>query len=61
MKKVVDLTYCNPYWLEDLDEYSADEVDENMTAMTVEDAKFPEDQYPMFVDAKVIRYWWGHR
>lgn len=61
VKKVVDLTYCNPYWLEDLDEYSADEVDENMTAMTVEDAKFPEDQYPMFVDAKVIRYWWGHR
>ena len=60
VKKVVDLTYCNPYWLEDLDEYST-EVDECMTAMTVEDAKFPDDRYPMFVDAKVIRYWWSHR
>ena len=61
VKKVVDLTYVNPYWLEDLEEYSADEVDEDRTAMTVEEARDPMDRYPMYVDAKVIRYWWTHR
>ena len=61
VKKVVDLTYVNPYWLEDLEEYSAAEVDEDRTAMTVEEARDPMDRYPMYVDAKVIRYWWTHR
>lgn len=61
IKRIVDATYANPYWLEDYEEGSEWNVDPDQTAMSVEEAKFPDDQYPMFADARVIRYWWGHR
>ena len=59
VKRVVDATYANPYWLEDQKEYSLD-VDMDRTAMTVEEAVDTWDRYAMFADAKVIRYWWSH-
>lgn len=58
IKRVVDATYANPYWLEIDDEESLYDVDEDRTAMTVEEAENPWDPYPMFADARVIRYWW---
>lgn len=59
VKTIVDATYANPYWLEDNEEDSECNVDKDMTAMSVEAARFPDDQYPMFADARVIRYCWG--
>ena len=61
IKRIVDATYANPYWLEDYEEGSECNVDPDQTAMNIEEAQFPDDQYPMFADARVIRYWWGHR
>ena len=61
VKTIVDATYANPYWLQDNEEDSECNVDKDMTAMSVEEAQFPDDQYPMFADARVIRYWWGHK
>ena len=57
VKTVVDASYANPYWLEDLDEYSFEDVDPEETAMTAGEAMRSEDKYAMFVDARVIRYW----
>ena len=53
VKRIVDLTYANPYWLE-----SDDEDGDEGTAMTVDEAM--DGEY-MFADASVIRYWWSHR
>lgn len=61
IKRIVDATYANPYWLEDYEEGSECNVDPDQTAMNIEEAQFPDDQYPMFADFRVIRYWWGHR
>ena len=57
VKRIIDLTYANPYWFEDDD--CIDDVDENRTAGSVEEATC--DQYAMYADAAVIRYWWSHR
>jgi transcriptional regulator with XRE-family HTH domain len=57
IKNVVDASYANPYWLEDQEEYSLEDVDPEETAMTPDDAVLCEEKYAMFVDAKVIRYW----
>ena len=57
IKRVVDVSYANPYWLEDPDEYSFEYVDPEETAMTADEAMRSWDKYAMFVDAKVIRYW----
>jgi transcriptional regulator with XRE-family HTH domain len=57
VKTVVDASYANPYWLENQEEYSLEDVDPEETAMTAGEAMRCEDKYAMFVDAKVIRYW----
>ena len=57
IKRVVDASYANPYWLEDPDEYSYEYVDPEETAMTADEAMRSWDKYAMFADAKVIRYW----
>lgn len=59
IKSVADATYANPYWLEDNSE-EGEFADSDLTAISVDEAHFPRDEYPMFVDVKVIRYWWGH-
>ena len=60
IKAVVDATYANPYWLMDHREESLYDVETESTAITFEEAD-NWWMYPMFVDAKVIRYWWTHR
>ena len=59
IKSIVDATYANPYWLEDHSEES-EYADPDLTAISADEAHYPRNEYPMFVDAKVIRYWWGH-
>lgn len=63
LKRIVDATYANPYWLEDIGEDSVYNVDEEKTAKTVEEAEnyISIDPYAMFADASVIRHWWSRK
>lgn len=61
IKRIVDATYANPYWLLDESEASIYDLDEDKTAAKWEEASPGLDPYPMFAEAKVIRHWWSRR